>query len=159
MICRTLRPRSAWSCATNMYWDTDQAITSTTPGGAKLKSNCTPPRVSRPSRFTLRPGITRRLTKTLAPPSTVRFIALLLLSLAVFAGRALAQIPVTNTAPPPPPGQQPTPPQGTQTDKQGRIIANVNLVVLHTSVLCLRIRWSKSLPSSSAKIFPSVWDS
>ena len=52
------------------------------------------------------------------------------------AGNVLAQIPVT-TPPPPPPGlppqtqKQPDVPE----NKQGRIALNVNLVVLHTSVL------------------------
>jgi Ca-activated chloride channel homolog len=71
----------------------------------------------------------------------------------VFAAGALAQVPVTNTAPPPPPGQQPAPPQGTQTDKQGRIIANVNLVVLHTSVLDDRGKFVDGLTQENFRVF------
>ena len=44
MICRTLRPRSAWSCATNMFSDTNQATTLTTPVGAKSRSSLRAPR-------------------------------------------------------------------------------------------------------------------
>src|SRR6516225_8038347 len=133
MICRTLRPRSAWSFAINMYWDTDQATTSTTLAGAKSKSNCARPRAFRLSPCTPRPDTTRLRTERLPSISFARLLPVLPLLLLFSAATALAQVvPVAPTPPPPPPGQSG---QNVPENKQGRIALNVNLVVLHTAVL------------------------
>src|SRR5271166_5465968 len=152
MICRTSRPRSAWSCATNMFWDTDQAITSTTPGGAKLRLNCTRPKASRPSRSTPRPAITRLHTEKPTLTGMARFLALFLFAFVVCASSALAQVPVAPTAPPPPPGQQ-TAPAGNSANKQGKIALNVNLVVLHTSVLDDRGKFVEGLTQDNFRVY------
>jgi VWFA-related protein len=69
------------------------------------------------------------------------------------AGSLFAQVPVTPTAPPPPPGQQPAPPSNTPTDKQGRIALNVNLVVLHTSVLDDRGKFVEGLTQDNFRVY------
>jgi Ca-activated chloride channel homolog len=64
------------------------------------------------------------------------------------AGSAFAQIPVAPTAPPPPPNQQ------TAADnKQGRIALNVNLVVLHTSVLDDRGKFVDGLTEENFRVY------
>src|SRR5208337_3280892 len=131
MICRTLRPRSAWSCEINMFWDTDQAIMSTTRGGAKSRSSCAPPRGFLHSPFTPRPATTLRRTELRRNPHYA-FLAgvALLLALLLFAGPSFAQIPVQTVPPPPPPDQD------TSKGQTGsRIKLNVSLVVLHTTVV------------------------
>jgi Ca-activated chloride channel homolog len=64
------------------------------------------------------------------------------------AGNAFAQIPVTPTAPPPPPSQQTAP-----DNKQGRIALNVNLVVLHTSVLDDRGKFVDGLTEEDFRVY------
>src|SRR6516162_844608 len=129
MICPILRRKLAWSCATNMSWDTNQAITSTTPGGAKLRSNCGHPRVSLPCLSTPRPDTTPRPTRPFFRFGAFRLtLASLLLMFLHAPARCAAQIPVNVPPPPPPQGQQPGTPQG------GKIKVDVNLVVLHTTV-------------------------
>src|SRR6516162_1633737 len=103
MICRTLRPRSAWSCATNMFWDTDQAITYTTPVGAKSRSNCARPRVFHHFRSTPRQAITLPPTESHRLTAFARF-ALFFLLLGACAVGTRAQLPIAPTPPPPPPG-------------------------------------------------------
>jgi len=93
MICRTLRPRSAWSCEINMFWDTDQAIMSTTRAGAKSRSSCAHPRAFRLFPFTPRPATTRRRTEVRHNPHHAFLAGLaLLLALLLFAGPSFAQI-------------------------------------------------------------------
>ena len=109
MICRTLRPRSAWSCEINMFWDTGQAITLTTRAGAKSRSSCAHPRASRPLPFTPRPATTRRRTELrhYARFAVLGIPRVFLLSLLLFAGPLRAQIPVQTPPPPPPPDRTP----------------------------------------------------
>jgi Ca-activated chloride channel family protein len=131
-----------------MYWDTDQAITSTTLVGAKLKSNCARPKASRPSRSTRRLAITRLRIEKSAAFRYARFVSFLSFLLILCAGSASAQIPVTPTAPPPPPNQQTAP-----DNKQGRIALNVNLVVLHTSVLDDRGKFVDGLTEEDFRVY------
>src|SRR5271169_3559477 len=147
MICRTLRPRSAWSCAINMFWDTDQATAYTTPAGAKSRLNCARPRAYHPFRSTQRPVITPRRTERHKLPEFVRFGALFLLIFLVGGGRAFAQIPIAPTAPPPPPGQS------APDNKQGKIALNVDLVVLHTSVLDDRGKFVEGLTQENFRVY------
>src|ERR1700722_13364564 len=107
MNCRTLRRKSAWSCAINMCWDTNRAIIYTTRGGGRSRSSCAPPRDSHPSLLTPRPAITRRLTETFTRVQQFGLIAACLLLATLFtAGGSLAQIPIGAPPPPPPPGQE-----------------------------------------------------
>src|SRR5215469_14403937 len=105
MICRILPAKLAWSYGTNMSWDTNQAITSMTPGGARSKSNCARPRAFLPLVFTLRPDTTRRRTEGFSyfRKFSVLVAGLLFLFL---ASSSFAQIPVQTPPPPAPPGQQ-----------------------------------------------------
>jgi Ca-activated chloride channel family protein len=71
-----------------------------------------------------------------------------LCAIAVFASPALAQIPVPNQAPPPPPGQN------VNAGKQGTSIkVDVSLVVLHTTVLDDRQRFADGLKNENFRIF------
>jgi Ca-activated chloride channel homolog len=72
---------------------------------------------------------------------------LLLLSL-VCAINAVAQVPVQSIAPPPPPVQAPAAPQCT-----GKISLNVNLVVLHTSVLDDRGKFVEGLTQDNFRVY------
>ncbi len=56
------------------------------------------------------------------------------------------------TAPPPPPGQQ-TAPAGNSANKQGKIALNVNLVVLHTSVLDDRGKFVEGLTQDNFRVY------
>jgi Ca-activated chloride channel homolog len=74
------------------------------------------------------------------------FLAALLCAIAVFSSPALAQIPVSNPVPPPP-GQD-------NSGKQGSSIkVNVNLVVLHTTVLDDRQRFADGLKAENFRVF------
>ncbi len=66
----------------------------------------------------------------------------------VFAGPAFAQLPVSNPAPPPPPGQD------ANSGKQGSSIkVDVNLVVLHTTVVDDRQRFADGLKPENFRVF------
>src|ERR1700681_4091276 len=103
-----------------MSWDTNQAITFATHAGARLKSNCALQKVFRRFLSTQKPATTRPLINFRA--------SLFAIDLLFCVAPAFAQIPVQ--APPPPPPNQPNPNQ-----TPGRIKVEVNLVVLHTSVI------------------------
>jgi Ca-activated chloride channel homolog len=77
-----------------------------------------------------------------------RFAVLFLVVFALCAGSARGQVPVAPSAPPPPPGQQPVP-----ENKQGKIALNVNLVVLHTSVLDDRGKFVEGLTQDSFRVY------
>jgi VWFA-related protein len=63
-------------------------------------------------------------------------------------GATFAQVPVAPTAPPPPPPNQNAP-----ENKQGRIALNVNLVVLHTSVLDDRGKFVDGLTEDNFRVY------
>jgi len=130
-----------------MSWDTNQAITSTTPGGGRSKSNSARPRGSRPSRFTPKPDTTRPRTDSFLRSAARRaFFA----GLGVFllaATVSLAQIPV-NVPPPPPPGQQ-----GGVSPSGGKIKVDVNLVVLHTTVIDDRGKFVEGLTQDNFRVY------
>jgi Ca-activated chloride channel homolog len=78
----------------------------------------------------------------------VRYFFILLCAIALLASPSLAQIPVPNPPPPPVPGQD------VNANKQGSSIkVNVNLVVLHTTVLDDRQRFADGLKSENFRIF------
>ncbi|MGB7849031.1 MAG: VWA domain-containing protein [Candidatus Acidiferrum sp.] len=77
-----------------------------------------------------------------------RFAVYFLLTFLFCVGHAFAQSPLGQTAPPPPPGQS-TP--GSQAG--GRIALNVNLVVLHTSVLDDRGKFVEGLTQENFRVY------
>jgi len=78
----------------------------------------------------------------------LRHFLILLFALALLASPSLAQIPVPNPPPPPVPGQD------ANVSKQGPSIkVDVNLVVLHTTVLDDRQRFADGLRSENFRIF------
>src|SRR5208283_3688596 len=149
MIFRTSRPRSAWSCEINMFWDTGQAITSMTPGGAKSRSNCAHPRAFRLFPFTPGPVTTRLRTELRLIPRSIFFAGLALsLTLLFFAGPSRAQIPVQTPPPPPPPDQD-----AGKGQTGSRIKLNVSLVVLHTTVVDDRGKFVEGLAQDSFRVY------
>ena len=75
----------------------------------------------------------------------MRHLTLLICGAAVLGSGAFAQIPV---APPPPPGQDPN------AGKQGsKLTINVDLVVLHTTVIDDRQRFADGLKSENFRVF------
>src|SRR5438093_3941941 len=146
MIFRILRQKSAWSCETNMSSAIDQATRLTTRAGASLRSNCGRPRGFPRSACIPRPVITPPATDYFRRlfPALRRFF-LLLCAAAVLGSSAFAQIPVP---PPPPPGQD------SNVGKQGsKIILNVDLVVLHTTVIDDRQRFADGLKPENFRVF------
>src|SRR6202790_3856102 len=103
-----------------MSWDTNQAITFMMRAGARLKSSCALQKVFRRFPSTQKPATTRPLINFRASLFAIAFLFCVV--------PAFAQIPVQS--PPPPPPNQPNPNQ-----TPGRIKVEVNLVVLHTSVI------------------------
>src|SRR5580704_16049701 len=106
MIFRTLRPRSAWSCATNMYWDTNQAITPMMRFGAKLRSSCALLTDFRPLRSTPRPTITPLPTNAFRVNRSCSLTAAFLLIDSLYDGLASDKNTVNNNAPQTTPTQQ-----------------------------------------------------
>src|SRR5437016_10304938 len=148
MSCRILPQKSAWSCETNMSSCSDQATRPTTRAGASSRSSCAHPRDFRRSASIPRPDITppaTELFRRLFP--SVRYFSLLICAAVVFSSAALAQIPIPNSVPPPP-GQD------ANAGKQGsKLIIDVNLVVLHTTVLDDRHRFADGLKSENFRVF------
>src|SRR6202158_1489851 len=143
MNYRILPQKSAWSCETNMSSAIDQATRLTTRAGASSRSSCAHPRDFRRSASIPRPGITPPATELfrLLFPS-LRYFSLLVCAAAVFASAALAQIPIPNSVPPPHS-------QDANAGKQGSSIkVDVNLVVLHTTVLDDRHRFAEDRKST-----------
>src|SRR5689334_11542588 len=124
----------------------DQATKLTTRGGGRSRLNCAPREDSRLSPFIPRQGITRPATNSSWRFRAGILSAALLCAIAVFISPALAQIPVSNPVPPPP-GQD-------NSGKQGSSIkVNVNLVVLHTTVLDDRQRFADGLKAENFRVF------
>jgi Ca-activated chloride channel family protein len=78
----------------------------------------------------------------------MRYFSLLLCAFAFLISSVSAQLPVPNPPPPPPPGQDPN------AGKQGSSIkVDVNLVVLHTTVLDDRQRFADGLKQENFRVF------
>src|SRR5437016_11501491 len=148
MSCRISLQKSAWSCDLNMCSAIDQATRPTTLAGASSRSSCVRPRGFRPSASIPRPDITHPATEFLRRLfSPVRYLSLLICAAAVFASAAFAQIPIPNSVPPPP-GQDPN------AGKQGSSIkVDVNLVVLHSTVIDDRQRFADGLKPENFRVF------
>src|SRR5438445_2332206 len=148
MSFRTSLQKSAWSCETNMCSAIDQATRLTTLAGASLRSSCAHPKGFRRSASSPRRDTTHPATKSFRSLfNSLRYACLLACGIALFASTPFAQIPVPST-PPPPPGQD------VNAGKQGSSIKiNVNLVVLHTTVLDDRQRFAEGLKSENFRVF------
>src|SRR5579859_5667612 len=140
MSFRTSHRKSAWSCETNMSWDIGQAIRHMMRAGEKSKSSCAHPRGFLRSTYTRRLATTPRATKQ-SFFSRPHFLALFAFFGLVLCVGALAQIPPTPSAPPPPGGGQ-----------ESRIRVDVNLVVLHTTVLDDRGRFADGLKQDNFRV-------
>src|SRR5947209_1968754 len=101
-----------------MSWDINQAIHVTMAPGGKSKLSCSPPKSFRPSTFTPRRDTTRRLNRR----SAFTLVAAVILALSAPALRA--QRP-----------SQPSAPQAPSESPDYSIKKDVNLVVLHVSVV------------------------
>jgi Ca-activated chloride channel homolog len=130
-----------------MSWDTNLAITSTTPGGGKSRLSCALRRDSRHSRSTPKPDITRQRTEAFPFIRSFGVLALLLVLLFA-ASSSFAQIPVQGPPPPPPPGQE-----GGVSPSGGKIKVDVNLVVLHTTVLDDRGKFVEGLTQENFRVY------
>src|SRR6266851_2547366 len=129
-----------------MYWDIGQATRHMTRAGEKSKSSCAHPRGFLLSTCTRRPVTTPRATELSFVSARRGFLTLLAFSTLLFCAGALAQIPTAPSAPPPPPGQSAT---GGQ---DSRIRVDVNLVVLHTTVLDDRGRFADGLKQDNFRV-------
>jgi Ca-activated chloride channel family protein len=95
---------------------------------------------------TRRPATTLTVTDSTCWSSRRGFLALLAsLALVCSAGVALAQIPSVPNAPPPPPGQS-------TSGQDSKIRVDVNLVVLHTTVIDDRGRFADGLKQESFRV-------
>src|SRR6184192_1070996 len=148
MSFRTSLQKSAWSCETNMCSAIDQATRLTTLAGASLRSSCAHPKGFRRSASSPRRDTTHPATKSFRSLfNSLRYACLLACGIALFAPPALAQIPVPSS-PPPPPGQD------ANAGKQGSSIkVDVNLVVLHTTVLDDRQKFAEGLKEENFRVF------
>src|SRR5712671_5961296 len=146
MSFRTLHQKSVWSCETNMSWDIGQAIRRMTRGGEKSRLSCARLKGFRRLTCTRRPVTTLTATDPTRWSSRRGFLALLAsFALICSAGVALAQIPSVPNAPPPPPGQS-----GSGQDSKIRV--DVNLVVLHTTVMDDRGRFADGLKQENFRV-------
>ena len=130
-----------------MFWAIIQATRLTTPAGARSRSSCALPKDFRPSTSSPGPATT--------PPATERshrrLLFLPVLSALLFsAAAAHAQLPVTPSAPLPPPGQESPAPR--QKQEGYSIRRSVNLVVLHTSVIDDRGRFVDGLQQDHFRV-------
>src|SRR5208282_2247990 len=143
------RPKLAWSCAINMSWDTDRAITTTMENGARLKSSCARRRDCRRLLSTLRPDITRRDIRHFLS------FGFLILALVVCAGPgALAQNPIPPPAsPPPPPGYGQANGSNAQADQSHHLKSVVDLVVLHATVVDDKGQFVPGLTGNDFRVF------
>ncbi len=130
-----------------MFWDTGQATKHTTRAGEKSKSNCAPREDCLRSPSTQKPGTTRRATRALRR----------ILAGALFAGVSAAALLVIS-AHAQAPGQDPLAPQMKQPPPPGQqqpgasIKVDVNLVVLHTTVLDDRGKFVDGLKQENFRV-------
>src|SRR5579864_9361959 len=123
-----------------MSWDTDQATKRMTRAGEKSRSSCARLKGFLRSTYTRRPATTRRATER---SFLSRTALLMLFATLVLCAVTFAQIPTT-PAPPPPPG--------VSSGQDSRIRVDVNLVVLHTTVLDDRGRFADGLKQENFRV-------
>src|SRR6195256_1194579 len=129
-----------------MSWDIGQAIRRMTRDGEKSRLSCARLKGFRRLTCTRRPATTLTVTDPTYWSSRRGFLALLAsLALVCSAGVALAQIPSVPNAPPPPPGQS-------TSGQESKIRVDVNLVVLHTTVIDDRGRFADALKQENFRV-------
>src|SRR5277367_2619855 len=131
-----------------MSWDIGRAIKRMMHGGEKSRSGCGLQKDCRRSMFSPRQGITRRATKfAFFSISPISRLLVIFCAGGFLLSPAFAQIPIP-TAQPLPPGQDPN------AGKQGSVVkVDVNLVVLHTTVLDDRGRFADGLKEEYFRVF------
>src|SRR5262249_37094691 len=122
-----------------MFWDTSQATDNAMPNGERSRSSCGPRKGSHPSACTPRPATMRPATR-LGLLSLLSLTVLLALGL-VWVSGTRAQQPSASPAPP------------AQQNEEYRIRRDVNLVVLHATVLDDRGRFVPDLRQESFRVF------
>src|SRR6202046_3902325 len=127
-----------------MFWDIGRAQRHMTRAGEKSRSSCVHPRGSRLSTFTRRLATTRRATESVARFSLPSFLIAAICALALSGLPALSQIPSV-------PGNQPLPPEESA-PTEPKIRIDVNLVVLHTTVLDDRGRFVDGLKEENFRV-------
>src|SRR6266852_5793199 len=129
-----------------MSWDIGQAIRHMTRAGERSRSSCARPRGSLLSTFTRRPATTLPATKRSSGGRHPAFLTLSVFSLLAFSAGTRAQIPAVPSAPPPPPGQ------AASSGQDSKIRVDVNLVVLHTTVIDDRGRFADGLKQENFRV-------
>src|SRR6266481_2511653 len=129
-----------------MSWDIGQAIRHMTHAGERSRSSCARPRGSLLSTFTRRPATTLPATKRSSGGRHRAFLTLFVFSLLAFSAGTRAQIPAVPSTPPPPPGQ------ASSSGQDSRIRVDVNLVVLHTTVIDDRQRFADGLKQENFRV-------
>src|SRR5271168_1031287 len=131
-----------------MSSDTGQATKPTMRAGARSRSSCAHLAAFRLSLFIPRPGITRPATERFFRNAVSFAQALVFVcALALYVAGAHAQTPLPQPPPPPPPGQA-------QNNGQGSVVkVDVNLVVLHTTVIDDRQRFADGLKEENFRVF------
>src|SRR5215471_20882389 len=129
-----------------MFWDTIQATRHTMRAGARSRSSCALRRVFRPLTFSPKPDTTHQVTDRPARAGLAAIPVLLLAALAIASGSAAQDNPITlpQTQPPPP---------GQSNQQGGSIKVDVNLVVLHTTVLDDRGKFVDGLRIENFRVF------
>src|SRR5690348_3843641 len=128
-----------------MSWDIVQAIRHMTRAGERSRLSSARPRGFLPLTSTLRRATTLPATNLASLSPRHAFLTLLSFTLLFGAGVALAQIPAVPTAPPPPPGQP-------SVGQDSRILVDVNLVVLHPTVIADRGRFADGLKQDNFRV-------
>src|SRR3990170_5812687 len=114
MTCRTSPPKSAWNCATNMSSATARPTKTETENGGRSRSSCARPKACPHSTFMRKPDTTRPRSESRR--FAIPFLGILLGLIFSWGGDAFAR-------------------QDGQQGKDQRIRAEVNLVVLHATVI------------------------
>src|SRR4029077_13842080 len=154
-----------------MYWDIIQATKRMTPAGEKSKSNCVLQKASRPSASTTRPATTPPVTNVASSQDrrsersgpkvglhsrgvSLRALAVLPV-LFVFSAFFVFSAPCgfAQDNPLALPKSVPAPPNQGPDQQGGTIKVNVNLVVLHTTVLDDRGRFVDGLKEDNFRVF------
>src|SRR6267154_4538730 len=130
-----------------MFWDTGQATKHTTPAGEKSKSSFARPADCRHSLSTQKPDTTRRVidsARRIAAAATFAGVSVVALSVSSAHAQAPGQDPLApQNSQPAPPGQQ----------QPGAVIKkDVNLVVLHTTVVDDRGRFVDGLKQENFRV-------
>src|SRR5713101_1131950 len=129
-----------------MSWDIVQAIRRMTRAGERSRSSSARPRGFLPLTCTRKRATTLPATDLASLLSRHAFLTLVVSFTLLFGvGVALAQIPAVPSAPPPPPGQP-------SVGQDSRIRVDVNLVVLHTTVIDDRGRFADGLKQDNFRV-------